>query len=92
MKASIELIEEAINEIKASSEKAINELRLLADSNSIASTNDALWDMLHCMSLLRAKHPEAFEVLNLNKRIEEASEIARNNNFKLKRYESDIQD
>ena len=92
MKASIELIEEVINEIKASSEKAINELRLLADSSSIASTNDALWDMLHCMSLLRAKHPEAFETLNLNKRIEEASEIARNNNFKLKYYESNIQD
>lgn len=92
MKASIKSIEEAINEIKASSEKAIIELRLLADSSSIASTNDALWDMLHCMSLLRAKHPEAFETLNINKRIEEASEIARNNNLKLKRHESDIQD
>lgn len=92
MKTSIESIEEAINDIKTSSEKAINELRLLADSNSIASTNNALWDMLHCMSLLRAKHPEAFETLNINKRIEEASEIARNNNLKLKHYESDIQD
>lgn len=92
MKTSIESIEEAISEIKASSEKAIDELRLLADSSSIASTNDALWDMLHCISLLRAKHPETFETLNLNKRIEEASEIARNNNFKLKYYESNIQD
>ena len=92
MKTNIESIEEAVSEIKASSEKAINELRLLSDSNSIACTNDALWDMLHCISLLRAKHPETFEALNLNKRIEEASEIARNNNLKLKRYESNIQD
>lgn len=92
MKTSIKSIKEAINEIKASSEKAINELRLFENQNSIASTNDALWDMLHCISLLRAKYPRAFETLNLNKRIEEASEIARNNNLKLKRYESNIQD
>lgn len=90
MKTSIKSIEEAIKDIKASSERAINELRLLADSNSISSTNDALWDMLHCMSLLRAKHPETFETLNINKRIEEASGIARNNNIKLKRHESNI--
>lgn len=46
----------------------------------LKQTNNALWDMIHCMSLLRAKHPECFEVLNINKRIEEATIIARQNN------------